>query len=356
MNSSSDDKTTHVLVANPFAAHQQLLRERLYHVLTGLHPLLYADVIRALEETGKLLAPSYKEHDASSGPPAGSWSLLTFLVAHHVDPQIDLFYASSVAVAVECFICALDLLDDIEDDDLTPVVCDLGPARVLNVSTTLLTLAQKAILSLSALEHVGAERITSLLDVLQETTLTATAGQHRDLLAEQTSVLEFTHEECIEIASAKAGSLMRLPCLLGAICAGGDQDLCQQFAELGQMLGIAHQLDNDCHDLYHLLDGEASATLSASTRAEKMNSKTDLIREKKTLPVVFAAKKRELDQQGQQLVDKEEKKLSQSALQKGIIAAWGICLLYRERARNCLQQIENQRTVSPTLRCLLNLA
>ncbi|TMC15793.1 MAG: hypothetical protein E6J33_10575 [Chloroflexi bacterium] len=54
------------------------------------------------------------------------WPLLTLLVAQAVSPQVDLFCASGVAVAVECFVCALDLLDDVEDGDLTPTVNALG--------------------------------------------------------------------------------------------------------------------------------------------------------------------------------------------------------------------------------------
>ena len=59
------------------------------------------------------------------------WPLLTLLVAQTIAPEIDLVSASSVAVAIECFICALDLLDDVEDDDQTPIVQSLGIARTL---------------------------------------------------------------------------------------------------------------------------------------------------------------------------------------------------------------------------------
>jgi len=43
-------------------------------------------------------------------------------------------------------------------------------------------------------------------------------------------------------------------------------------------------------------------------------------------------------------------------LNEGILAAWDICLLYRERARDCLQKIEGQHPISPTLRLLLGFA
>src|SRR5713101_512001 len=135
---------------NPFAAQQHSLRERLNFLLAKVHPALYADVVRAFREEDKLF---YQPPPGIISPrttrPAGIWSLLTLLVAQHVSPDIDPLYASSVAVSVECFCAALDLLDDVEDGDQTPIVQELGAARVLNVTTVLLTMAQQALLSLS---------------------------------------------------------------------------------------------------------------------------------------------------------------------------------------------------------------
>jgi geranylgeranyl diphosphate synthase type I len=341
-----------------YAAQQDLLVERLNLLIGTLHPLLRADVLCALEEKGKLLFRPHIDAISVSSPnnpqppalPAGAWPLLTLLVAQHITPDIDPVFASSVAVAVECYVCALDLLDDVEDDDQTPVVKTLGPARTLNVSTTLLMLTQRAILSLSQ-QGIASERILSLLDTIQECTLAATAGQHRDLLAEQRSAQELTREECIEIAAGKAGAIMGLACRLGALCAGATDALCEQFSEVGELLGISHQLDNDAHDLYYLLQSDTSAV----TPNEALNVKTDLVRRKKTLPVVLAAK-REDTLQGRSSSPDEERKEYLRALDEGIIATWGICLLYRERARDRLREIESlNRPIAPALRLLLGV-
>ena len=83
--------------------------------------------------------------------------------------------------------------------------------------------------------------------------------------------------------------------------------------------------------------------------------KTDLLRGKKTLPVVLAAK-REATLQGTPLPADEEKKEYLRALNEGIIATWGICLLYRERARDRLQEIEAYRPIAPALRLLLGVS
>src|SRR5437660_7397298 len=178
-------------------------RERLAVLVATLHPSISADVLQALKAKGKLLSqpPSPGEH-ASSPTISGMWPLLTLLVAQAVSPQVDLFCASGVAVAVECFVCALDLLDDVEDGDLTPTVNVLGTARVLNVSTALLALAQKALHSLST-RDVDPVLVLRLLDAMQEGTLLATSGQHRDLLVEQQSLHEFTTGETLELAIEK---------------------------------------------------------------------------------------------------------------------------------------------------------
>ena len=335
---------------NLFAAQQVVLRERLLFLLATLHPVLRADVVRALEEEGKLLAKP--RADAVAVRPDGSWALLTMLVAQHIDPDIDLLCVSSVAIAIECFVCALDLLDDVEDEDQTPSIQVLGVARALNVATALMMLAQQAISSLSQ-QAVPPGRILSLLDTLQASALNAAAGQHRDLLAEQRSAQELTLEECIEIAASKAGALMRLACQLGALCAEADDVMCEHFSELGELLGIAHQLDNDAHDLYYLLQSETSAV--PPTKAENITRsiKTDLVRQKKTLPVVLAARvNSSLQKATAPVVDKEE---HLRALHEGIITTWGICLLYRERAGDRLRMIEDQRSLAPALRFLLDL-
>lgn len=336
------------LPVNPFAAQQQLLRERLHHLLSTLHPALQADVRRAFEERGKLLSrSSYDASAASPGLPSGSWPLLTLLIARCISPRIDLALASSVALATECFVCALDLLDDVEDEDQTSIILELGAARSLNISTVLLAMAQQSLLSLLQ-QGVEQALVLQLLGEMNEATLVATSGQHRDILAEQREARDLTREECIEIAAAKAGAIMRLACLLGAICAGATDAECAEFAEMGELLGIAHQLDNDAHDLYYLL---ASADASSDIPVES-SLKTDLVRGKKTLPVVLAAGIRESLQEDPTPSDGEKQQYMQ-ALREGIMTTWGVSLLYRERAEDHFLAISSRWSLAPELRLLL---
>jgi len=331
----------------PFHAEQQLLRERLQIFLDALHPLVKADVVHSLTSPGKLLSIQV-DHIHSLERPSGMWALLPLLIAKHVAREKTITSIYSVAVAIECFICALDLLDDVEDADQTSIVLELGPARVLNVSTTLLALTNHILLSLLQTE-CPAELVIRLLDAVQDALIVATAGQHRDIMAEQRTAESFTTEECLEIAEGKAGSLMSLACRIGALCANADNEVIAQFSELGALLGIAQQLDNDSHDLYHIL--QHSQENSSTTIV-----KTDLERQKKTLPIVLAAHTVSTLQKSPTISDEERQKIYTNALHEGIITTWGISLLYRERAHDQLRQIEMQHPVPHALRLLLGFA
>lgn len=336
---------------NPFSAHQYLLYERFQQLIEEVHPAMRSDVLQVFQEPGKLFFQSDAAHGAK---PAGSWPLLVLLIAESVNPTVSPLYASTVAIAVESFICALDLLDDVEDDDQTIILHKLGTARALNISTLLLGLAQHAIVSLSS-EHSFSSFALRMLEALSQTILTATAGQHRDLLAEHRSAHTMTQEECVEIAADKAGALMRLACLLGALCAKADEQTCELVSELGRLSGIAYQLDNDSHDLYYLLGDQESASPDGDAMTGMKNVKTDIVRNKKTLPVVIAARRQADIQDASSLSAEEQKDLSLRTLHEGIIATWGISLLYRSRAREYLQQLEAQHSVSPLLYILLGL-
>ena len=329
-----------------FVELHQALREQLFFILDMLHPLIRADVILALEEPGKILAQSKKI--ASSNSISGTWALLPLLIAQHVSPDIDRHSACRIGVAVECFICALDLLDDVEDDDKTTLLTRLGIPRVLNVSTALLSLAHFALLSLSEF-GVSSTLVVSLLETLQKATLLATRGQHRDILAEQRPAESFTSEECIEIAEGKAGTLLSLACRIGALYANSSSELLTQFGELGRLLGIASQLDNDSHDLYHILQYQQTSETASHV-------KTDITRRKKTLPIVLATHAMSALQEASFATDEEKQKALVKFLHEGIITTWGISLLYRERARDQLQQIDAQLPISHSLRLLLGFA
>lgn len=329
--------------ASPFATQQVFLREHLLLLLEPLPEVLRQDVQIALSAEGKLLSTSRVV--TSARRPIGSWPILTLLVAQACAPGINGTTAGTVAVAIECLICSLDLLDDVEDGDQTPSLQTLGVARTLNVATALLLLAQRTLLTL-------AEHRDELLRHFLDETMVAVAGQHQDLKAERQELQKYTVEDCIAIARAKAGALMGLACGAGALSADASVDICAQFTELGTLLGIAHQLDNDCHDLSTSLLHTAEPLLEGNALRVV---KTDNIRGI-TLPIVLATQYLESTLQGRGNNVDEERQVEVQAFHQGILAAWSLCLLYRERARILAQELEGQQKMTPELRLLLGLS
>lgn len=329
---------------------RRALRERLDIFLEEVQPALRVDIVQVLAGTGKLLCRPASLLD-------GRWALLPLYLACDLQPEVNMNLAGTVALALECVICSTDLLDDAMDGDMTPPIQQLGVARSLNVSLALMCLAQRMLLSLSELAVPAALQFR-LLETLQRSLLLASAGQQRDLLAEGRAACELTWEECIEIAAGKAGALLSLACQLGAICAGAPGSCVEQCAELGRLLGIAAQLDNDAHDLSHLLQLASAEPLE--------HQKSDLTRSKKTLPVVLAARslhatsawhEQRIDSafRNLALLVEEERTTCLSALREGILGTWGIALLYRERARDCLREIEHGGPLSQRLLLVLGL-
>src|SRR5579875_2596607 len=328
-------------VAMELKAARRLLGEQLLTFLDDIEPALREDMLAALEMEGKLL------HRPAS-PLDGRWALLPFYLAGELRAGAESGHtACAAALAMECLVCSTDLFDDGMDEDRTPLVERLGVARVLNVALALAFLVQRILL---APIEKGSDPAQSarLLDCVQHALLRASGGQQRDLLAERRAACELSREECIEIAAAKSGALLSLACRLGALCAGVEEAQIEQCAEMGRLLGIAAQLDNDAHDLSSVLQRPASS------------QKSDLARGKKTLPVVLAAHSlraaRAPDAGGfdaslpQMAVHSEETRAKYArVLREGILTTWGVALLYRERARDCLHMLAGGKPVSPAL-------
>src|SRR5260370_29583605 len=117
------------------------LGERMRVFLEELQPALREDVVKALQEEGKLFHQPVSLLD-------GRWALLPFVLARDLHPGVDVDAASAVALAVECVICSTDLLDDAMDGDMAALAQQLGAARALNVALALLCLSHVILLSL----------------------------------------------------------------------------------------------------------------------------------------------------------------------------------------------------------------
>lgn len=170
--------------------------------------------------------------------------------------------AVTAAAAVEIFMVALDVLDDEEDSEDTPLRTDLGPARALNVSTGLLFLSQHGLLHSDG----GATAITILLSA----GLQACSGQHTDLGAE--SEWSVSPEEALVVTAGKSASLVAAICRLGAFAAGADMTRQELYARFGWYAGMVTQLADDI----------------AAVHPDAIG-KTDIALGRPTLPLAYAA-------------------------------------------------------------------
>lgn len=169
--------------------------------------------------------------------------------------------ATSTAGAIELFMAALDLLDDEEDREESPLRSEFGPARLLNVSTGLLFLAQ------TSLTSARGEQATS---ILLDWALRACSGQDADLVTESTAGIGIA--EALTVTEWKSASLAAAACQLGALCGGADFALQARYAQFGAYLGMVSQLANDMRGAFSGAEG-----------------KTDIALRRPTLPLVYAA-------------------------------------------------------------------
>lgn len=236
----------------------------------------FSDVIRYLEEAvERTPLPAFSRHLAAiplrqpgkvlSGAARPTWpsTVLAACAAAGGDRQI----GGKIAAAVEIFIAALDVLDEIEDGDRSPLVEAAGMAQALNISTLLLMQAQSILLGLTA-DNLTPERTLLCARTLAEAGLAATGGQHRDLTAERNTMISY--DDALQTARLKAGVLVASACKLGALVATADPELLALYYDWGMHYGTAAQLSNDLHD------------------AEDEEDKTDIKLQKGTLPLLYA--------------------------------------------------------------------
>jgi geranylgeranyl pyrophosphate synthase len=338
-----------VMPDNVFVLDQDFLRERLVQFLQeqGLLPetALGADVRQALAAPGKLLSLT-PDVISTQHIPTGIRALLPLSIARYCDPEAHPQLLSCIALCSECFLCALDLLDDVEDDDFNALRQQLGDARLLNVATVLLSLASQALLTATRY-GLPYERLHSLLSVFHQQWQRATLGQHRDLLAEQRSMQEISTEECLHIIEDKSGSLLSLVCSLAALSVGASATISDLFAYAGFQIGIAHQIDNDINDLSTLLN-------PVPTVAGHVY-KSDLMRGKKTLPIVLANER--LAHYQVQCGCVPQQSFHSQAYDEALKASLAVAFYYRSQAALIVQEIETiyGTPLSPELRFLLSL-
>lgn len=161
--------------------------------------------------------------------------------------------------AVEMLLLALDIYDDLQDQDNEGVPwSQVNPAEALNVAIGLQAL------SIAILDDSHFTTTTKLRAIrfMNQAIIRAVNGQHTDLL-------NYVNEEedCLHMIRNKSGTLAACACLVGTTLATVQHsDLVAQY---GQGIGIIGQIRNDMNGIV------------------QWDARNDLLNRKRTLPILY---------------------------------------------------------------------
>nr|WP_306812738.1 polyprenyl synthetase family protein [Paenibacillus soyae] len=143
------------------------------------------------------------------------------------------------SAAVELFILASDILDDLEDGDAPDKPWMKLPLPLsVHIATSFITLSQQALLEAAP----NAELRGKLAEMTNIQLLRSANGQMLDLMNGIR-----TEEAYLEMIELKSASLLVWACMCGVMLAGHPWH--EKVAEYAKELGIAAQLRNDGRDL-----------------------------------------------------------------------------------------------------------
>jgi geranylgeranyl diphosphate synthase type I len=187
--------------------------------------------------------------------------------------------ALPAAAAVELLHNFSLIHDDIEDGDRTrrgrPTVWAVwGEARGINAGDAMFGLAHLALLRLRG-RGVEDGKVLAALDLLIESELALTGGQHLDIGFEDRG--DVTADDYLAMIEGKTAALVSCACKLGAVVAAANADRQARLASFGRHLGIAFQMRDDILGVWG--DPEKTGKPSGA----------DLARRKKSLLVLHGA-------------------------------------------------------------------
>lgn len=147
--------------------------------------------------------------------------------------------AYEAAAAVELFVLASDILDDLQDQDAPHKSWMQAPQPIaIHVATALLTLSQQAMLVSSASHEIR----LSLMEMMNTQLLQAANGQMLDLV----NVIE-DEQAYLAMVKQKSATMLQFACMTGVLLAG--QPWNPVVAEYSIEIGMAAQIQNDLRDL-----------------------------------------------------------------------------------------------------------
>ena len=181
----------------------------------SLQKALREDMRYALAATGKLLAP------VTTSSTSGYWAFLPMSIVIYHRPAFARSSLLSLGLSCECLLCALDIFDEVEDDDRSDLRQRWGNARYIVVATALLSLSHSLLSQCLRQAVLSQDKVLSIRNLYTSALLRAIEGQHKDIVGMWDPFAAHTDDECIaaledtyQVAEAKSGALFQLVCRL----------------------------------------------------------------------------------------------------------------------------------------------
>jgi geranylgeranyl pyrophosphate synthase len=192
-----------------------------------------------------LLASAAHYRPRARQNPLGDPLAVFYLIARAHKAELD-EQAFELGSFCQFYLLALDLLDDVQDHDLSGKVhAHVGAGMAINDALTLLFLGLSALERCMRLEP-SHERRMLYLKIVNRVALTTGRGQHRDLMGEKGAR---TPDEVLAMQREKTASLT-LICECAALYSGVDDEARERYRLLGENLSLLVQVLDDVRDVF----------------------------------------------------------------------------------------------------------
>lgn len=192
-----------------------------------------------------LLASAAQYRPRTHRNPLGDPLAVFYLIARAHRDELDQ-QALELATFCSFYLLALDLLDDVQDEDLASKPHGaVGAGMAVNDALTLLFLGLSALERTMRLEKSPQRRML-YLKIVNRVALTTGRGQHLDLMGERGAR---TPEQVLQMQREKTASLT-LVCECAALYAGVTDEEREHYRVLGENLSLLVQVLDDVRDVY----------------------------------------------------------------------------------------------------------
>lgn len=196
-------------------------------------------------QRGQLLAATAHHRPRTQQNPLGDPLAIFYLIARAHKAELD---EQAIELGTFCrfYLLALDLLDDVQDNDLSgKPYAETGAGMAINDALTLLFLGLSALERCMRLETSSPRRML-YLKLVNRVALTTGRGQHLDLLGEKGAR---SPAEVLSMQKQKTASLT-LICECAALYSGVGGEERARYRTLGENLSLLVQVLDDVRDVY----------------------------------------------------------------------------------------------------------